>query len=188
MRDDPKPALRQIARAARRDFVAGLLPAAREAAGILLADIIAPLLTGIRNPASYAAVGDEIDPQWIEKRIGPHAFPRINGRTLGFHLCNWAEMQPGPMGIPEPPPNSPEIAPDLLLVPLLAVTSSGVRLGQGGGYYDRALAVLRSTRPVTAIGLAWDVQIVDALPRDPWDQLLDAIATPTRLVDCRALR
>jgi 5-formyltetrahydrofolate cyclo-ligase len=188
MIDDPKPALRQIARAARRDFVASLSLAAREAAGRALAEAIAPLLIGFRNPASYAAVGDEIDPQWIEKRIGPHAFPRINGRNISFHRTTWAEMRPGPLKIPEPPPNSPEITPDLLLVPLLAVTPAGIRLGQGGGYYDRALAGLRSTGPVMAIGLAWDVQIVHALPRDPWDQLLDHIATPTRLVDCRALR
>lgn len=188
MTDDPKPALRQIARAARRDYVASLTTTSREAAERDLAKIIAPLLAGVRNPASYAAVGDEIDPRWIEERMGPHAFPRINGRNISFHRTSWAEMRPGPLNIPEPPPNSPEITPDLLLVPLLAATRTGIRLGQGGGYYDRALAGLRSKGPVTAIGLAWDVQIVDALPRDPWDQLLDHIATPTRLVDCRTLR
>jgi 5-formyltetrahydrofolate cyclo-ligase len=183
--DDPKPALRQLYRDRRRGFVATLSPAARERLERDLATVCKPLKDHYRHIASYASVGDEIDPRWVEDMLGPHAFPRISGKDLTFHLSPWADLAPGPLGIPQPPASAPAITPDLLLVPLLATTLDGVRLGQGGGYYDRTLAALRANGPVTAVGLAWEVQIADFLPQDAWDQRLDMIATPERLVDCR---
>ncbi len=189
--DDPKPALRRLFRGNRKAFVAGLSLAAREALERQLADFAAPALAGARTPASYAAMGTEIDPRFVEQRLGPHAFPRIAGETLAFHTAAWRDLRPGAGGktsIPEPPADAPLVTPDLLLVPLLAVTLAGVRLGQGGGYYDRSLNALRRAGQVTAIGLAWDVQIADALPYEPHDERLDWVATPTRLVDCRKHR
>ena len=183
--DDPKPALRQLYRDRRKAFVAGLTAAAREALERDLADVCRPLKGQYNHIASYASVGDEIDPRFVEEMLGPHAFPRIDGRNLSFHMSPWADLVPGPLGIPQPPAGAPQVTPDLLLVPLLATTLQGVRLGQGGGYYDRTLAALRAKGPVTAVGLAWEVQIADMLPQDPWDQRLDMIATPARLVDCR---
>ena len=98
---------------------------------------------------------------FVEELLGPHAFPRISGKDLTFHMSPWADLVPGPLGIPQPPATAPQVTPDLLLVPLLAATLDGVRLGQGGGYYDRTLAALRAKGPVTAVGLAWEVQIAD---------------------------
>ncbi len=185
MSDDPKPALRRLFRERRQQFVGRLCVKDRRAAERALATLIAPALAGFHAIASYAAVGDEIDPAAIEATIGPHAFPRITGKQMKFHVCEWSQMARGPLGIPQPPATAPQITPDLLLVPLLAVTLAGVRLGQGGGYYDRALAALPGVR---TIGLAWDVQIADALPVEAWDQPIDFVATPTRLVDCRRQR
>lgn len=186
--DDPKPALRQLYRDRRRGFVSALLPAQREALERDLATVCKPLKGRYKHIASYAAVGDEIDPRWVEELLGPHAFPRITGKTISFHMSPWADLVPGPLGIPQPPAGAPEINPDLLLVPLLATTLDGVRLGQGGGYYDRALTALRAQGPVTAVGLAWEAQIADFLPQAAWDQRLDMIAAPRRLVDCRKAR
>jgi 5-formyltetrahydrofolate cyclo-ligase len=183
-----KSDLRRHYRAVRSAFVAGLKEGEREALERALADVIAPALSGVRMAGSYAAIGDEIDPVWIEKRIGPHAFPRVAGPDISFHQADWAELKPGFQNIPEPPATAPRVAPDLLLVPLVAVTMAGVRLGQGRGYYDRALARLRQQRPVRAIGLAWEVQIAPALPADAWDMPLDMIATPSRLVRCADYR
>jgi 5-formyltetrahydrofolate cyclo-ligase len=186
--DDPKPALRQLYRARRAAFVASLGPAAREACDRDLASVAKPL-QGLGNRiASYAAVGDELDPRFVEDMLGPHAFPRVVGKAMSFHLSPWADLVPGPLGIPQPPASAPEISPGLLLVPLLAATLAGVRLGQGGGYYDRTLAMLRARGPVLAVGIAWEVQIADTLPENAWDQRLDMIATPARLVDCRKAR
>jgi 5-formyltetrahydrofolate cyclo-ligase len=183
-----KTDLRRQYRAARKAFVAGLAPGARERHERALAAVAAPALAGITMAGSYAAMGDEIDPVWIEKQIGPHAFPRVTGPDIVFHQCAWAELKPGFQGIPEPPPAAPIVEPDVLLMPLVAVTLAGVRLGQGRGYYDRALARLRQHRRVVAIGLAWDVQMAPALPADPWDMPLDWVATPTRLVRCADYR
>ena len=182
--DDPKSAQRRLFRAERTAFVTGLPSGTRERLERDLAGMVAPLFTGYEQAASYAAVGTEIDPNRIATLLPGHAVPLVGGRNLSFHVAARAEMKPGVLGIPEPAASAPQVTPDLLLVPLLAVTLAGVRLGQGGGYYDRTLAALRTTGRITAIGIAWDVQIADTLPRDPWDALLDWVATPTRLVNC----
>lgn len=183
-----KTELRRHYRAARKAFVAGLTASQREQLERILADVIAPALTMVRMAGSYAAIGDEIDPTWIEKSIGPHAFPRVSGPDINFHRADWHDLKPGFQGIPEPVFTAPIVEPDLLLVPLVAVTLAGMRLGQGRGYYDRALARLRQRRPVMAIGLAWDCQIAPALAADPWDMPLDMVATPSRLVRCADYR
>ncbi len=183
-----KTDLRRQYRAARKAFVASLGAGMRERLEQALADQVLPVLAGARLVGSYAAMADEIDPVWIEKRIGPHAFPRVAGPDISFHIAEWRDMAPGFQGIPEPPATAPAVQPDVLLVPLLAATTEGVRLGQGRGYYDRAIARLRQQGKLLAIGLAWDCQIAASLPADPWDMPLDLVATPTRLVDCRKSR
>jgi 5-formyltetrahydrofolate cyclo-ligase len=68
--------------------------------------------------------------------------------------------------------------PDVLFVPLVGFTARGDRLGQGGGHYDRWLA---ANPHVPAIGLGWDCQLVEDLPREDHDRPLSAVVTPTRL-------
>ncbi len=62
------------------------------------------------------------------------------------------------------------------LVPCLAFTADGRRLGRGGGYYDRFLAQHEGPK----IGLAFDEQLAEDLPAETHDVSLDAIVTPTR--------
>lgn len=95
-----------------------------------------------------------------------------------------APTQPHRFG-PQPAPDTPLVEPMTLLVPLLACTPAGVRLGQGGGYYDRYLAERADRGDMTVVGCAWDCQVVDDLPTEPHDMALDWIATPTRLIRCR---
>jgi 5-formyltetrahydrofolate cyclo-ligase len=66
---------------------------------------------------------------------------------------------------------------DAVLVPALAVTPAGVRLGRGGGSYDRALA--RLIRPVPRLALLYDGELVDELPTDPWDLPVSEVVTPS---------
>ncbi len=175
---------RRRLRAARAAFVTGLAGPLRAGLERALARHLLPRLGPPGILGTYAALGDEIDPAAIEAgaleagwRL---AFPRVTGRApLAFHLAAHPDLRPGFRDIPEPPPDAPPVRPDVLLVPLLAADHQGHRIGQGGGHYDRTLAHLRSTGPVTAIGLAWDVQLHEALAPAPWDQRLDAVATPT---------
>jgi 5-formyltetrahydrofolate cyclo-ligase len=76
---------------------------------------------------------------------------------------------------------------DAMLVPLLGVDSQGHRLGHGGGFYDRYLSDYRTLHGAlpTLIGLAWEVQLLDALAPDPWDIPLNAVLTERRLILCR---
>ena len=186
--DDPKNPLRRELRAARAAWVKNLDTPARETQERALARFAASVTENARITASYAAQGSEIDPQFIEHALPPHAFPRVSGRNLFFHLSAWKALRPGFCNIPESDADLPPVTPDLVLVPLVGATLAGHRLGQGGGYYDRTLARLRANGRVIALGLAWDVQIVANLPADPWDEGLDWIATPTRLVECARWR
>ena len=175
---------RRDARLARSAFVSSLAGAVR---GALEQALAAEILHNLPAPgilATYAAMGDEIRPSaavLLAAAAGwKIAFPRVaKAQPLTFHLAAPAELLPGVLGIPEPPASLPMVRPDVLLVPLLAADMRGNRLGQGGGYYDRTLALLRQQGPVLAIGLAWDVQIVEWLDTQSWDQPLDALATPT---------
>ncbi|RYV50388.1 5-formyltetrahydrofolate cyclo-ligase [Pengzhenrongella frigida] len=69
---------------------------------------------------------------------------------------------------------------DVIVAPALAVDTSGARLGQGGGWYDRALEHARPGTPVIAMVFAEEVYDAGTrpLPRQPHDRLVDAVATP----------
>jgi 5-formyltetrahydrofolate cyclo-ligase len=86
--------------------------------------------------------------------------------------------------IAEPRADQPKLEPDVLLVPLLAFDRQGWRLGYGGGFYDRTLAELRGRKAVTAVGLGYDQQQVDAVPHLAYDQRLDWVLTPSGPIKC----
>ena len=67
---------------------------------------------------------------------------------------------------------------DLVLLPLVAFDREGNRLGMGGGFYDATFAHLKNkqTKPLF-IGLAYQSQLVENLPSDPWDLPLDGVCT-----------
>lgn len=188
MIDDAKPVLRQSFRQARRTFVTALSPDELSLLEGRLAAIAAPVTCGFAMPASFAAIGHELDPKRIDADFAATAFPRVDSGLMTFRRCRRDDLRPGFAGIPEPPADAPQVIPDLVLVPLVAVMPNGTRLGQGMGYYDRALAILCQHTAVRTIAIAWDVQIADTLPCDSWDIPVDFIATPTRLVDCAAVR
>jgi 5-formyltetrahydrofolate cyclo-ligase len=115
------------------------------------------------------------------------AVPRVNGttrmlelhaiRNLGSHLA------PGYRGIPEPLSTLPRIeaaAIDWVLVPGVAFSAKGARLGYGGGYYDRLMALLAPATP-RVVG-AFDAQIVSHIPAAAHDLTVDMIVTESRIL------
>jgi 5-formyltetrahydrofolate cyclo-ligase len=86
-------------------------------------------------------------------------------------------------GIREPVGAGGPLDADVILVPALAVTADGRRLGQGGGYFDRALALTQ--RPITTIAVVFDDEVVDDLPCEPHDARVDWVVTERRVLDCR---
>lgn len=99
------------------------------------------------------------------------------GAPLAFHAWHPdAPMRMGRYNIPIPA-DEHLVQPDLLLVPCVGFDADRLRLGYGGGYYDRTLAALQP-RPYAA-GVAFECGRVAALPREPHDVPLDAILTET---------
>ena len=111
----------------------------------------------------------------------PLLWPRVT-RAHGIEIAAAAahELRRDASGMLAPPQSAPPEAlreEDLLLVPGVAFTREGARLGRGGGHYDRLLAASRGT----SIGLAFDVQLVDDLPLEPHDRGVDLVVTPMGL-------
>ncbi|HET6221835.1 MAG TPA: 5-formyltetrahydrofolate cyclo-ligase [Dongiaceae bacterium] len=179
--DAAKRALRAEAGARRRAAVPALADA-----GIGLRD---NFLAALRLPAGLAVSGywplsDEIDPRPLIHRLHgaghPIGLPAVLGRGLPLAFRRWQpglDLEIGTFGVLTPPLGAPEIVPALLLVPLLAFDRAGYRLGYGGGFYDRTLAGLRAGTEITAVGVAFALQEVPAVPRDATDQPLDWIVT-----------
>ncbi|MBE7188545.1 MAG: 5-formyltetrahydrofolate cyclo-ligase [Jatrophihabitans endophyticus] len=65
---------------------------------------------------------------------------------------------------------------DAVLVPAFAVATDGTRLGRGGGSYDRALP--RARRDATIAAVLFDGELVDTLPREPWDVPVTSVVSP----------
>jgi 5-formyltetrahydrofolate cyclo-ligase len=90
-------------------------------------------------------------------------------------------LRPGPRGLAEPaePPRGVDAGAraDLVLVPALAVDRGGVRLGRGGGSYDRALA--RVGPGIPTIALLYDGELLDEVPADDHDQRVRLVARPS---------
>lgn len=94
------------------------------------------------------------------------------------------DLVPGHFGVREPGPNCREVpleALDFAVVPGLAFTPEGWRLGRGGGFYDR---LLKAT-PALRCGVGLDEQVLVQLPAEPHDVQLDFVVTPTATHWCR---
>ena len=135
--------------------------------------------------SAYWPLSGELDPRpalLAAIKLGATgALPRTVGadRPLDFHI--WKEDDPlieGRFKVMEPDPASPTARPNTLLVPLLAFDRERRRLGYGKGHYDRTLQGLRDADPdLQAIGVAFSVQEVEAVPVDTYDQTLDMVIT-----------
>lgn len=139
--------------------------------------------------SAYWPMGDEIDPrplmEALHGRGHPLALPAIRaaGQPLDFRA--WGPGDPlvsAGFGTREPAADAPLVQPNVLLVPLLAFDAAGYRLGYGGGFYDRSLAVLREAGDILAVGLAYAAQQVPAVPREATDQPLDLVVTERAVI------
>ncbi len=119
------------------------------------------------------------------------ALPVVIERKAPLVFRRWAPgdaLEDGIYGTRHPLAEAEEVRPVCLLVPLLAFDRQGVRLGYGGGFYDRTLAALRAAGPVVAVGVAYAGQEVDALPAEPHDERLDWVITEKEVISIAAGR
>jgi len=179
-----KAALRKTAKTVRKQAAAahGVAAAQRFTDyGIGFAGVSAPAIV-----SGYMPIGDEANILGLMERLARDGFtialPVIVGKGQPLQFRSWS---PGDVldevqwSIREPSETAEVVAPDVMLCPLLAFDDAGYRLGYGGGFYDRSLAEIRATKPVITIGVAFDEQKVDVVPRDAYDQRLDWMLTPS---------
>lgn len=113
------------------------------------------------------------------------ALPAVIGRKEPLVFRRWAPGEPleeGLYGTRHPAASAAVVRPVCLLVPLLAFDRKGIRLGYGGGFYDRTLAALRAVGPVVAVGVAYAGQEVESLPAEPHDERLDWVVTEKEII------
>ena len=149
----------------------------------------APLAARFPEPAGkvaalYYGLGAEVSPRILADQLAEAgwtlALPSVEGEAGQMVFRRWDRAKPlvhDTIGLNAPSSDCEALEPDLVVVPLLAFDRDGRRLGQGGGYYDRALEALKARREVLALGLAYSGQEVADLPHEPHDQALDAILT-----------
>jgi 5-formyltetrahydrofolate cyclo-ligase len=115
--------------------------------------------------------------------------PVMQGRERPLLFRAWApgdHLDTRAWGIREPAADQPTRVPDFMLVPLLAVDRTGNRLGYGAGFYDCSIRAIRTaSHSVVTIGLAFDEQIIDAVPHSDYDVPLDYVLTPSELIQCQ---
>lgn len=137
----------------------------------------------VRNePDTRNLIHDLLD---MDKHV---CVPRINadGQMHAHRIHSLDGLVPaGPeyFNIPVPPDDAPiEPLPGVTIIPGLAFTQTGQRLGMGGGHYDRYLANHPDTIP---LGLCYDWQVLDALPSEQHDRSMRMLVTEQRVISCR---
>ncbi len=170
------------------------LPAAERAAG---AERIAahPFPLKIERGmivSGFSPMKREINPVPLMRKLADAgvklALPAIagRGRPLIMRAWNFGDpMTSGQWGIREPVPEAPEVAPDILIVPLAVFDRTGHRIGYGAGYYDMTINALRAKKKVTAIGIAFAVQEIPQVPATERDARLDLVLTEREVIDLR---
>ncbi len=151
---------------------------------------LSEVLAGFRGVplAAYMPMRTEIDPLPAMAEAvahGPVGVPVIIAAGQPLLFRQWqpdSRMIMGGFGA-EIPEEGDWIEPEILIVPLVAFSRAGGRLGYGGGFYDRTLEGLRSRRPTFAIGFAFSAQEADDLPLEPTDQPLDLIVTESGIIE-----
>ncbi len=136
--------------------------------------------------SGYAAIRDELNPLPLLKMLAanghPIALPVIERKGAPLIFRAWeldTPLKPGAFSVPVPGEDAARLIPEIVLVPLLAFDARGTRLGYGAGFYDRTLCALRARGRVTAIGIAFNEQQVEAVPGDAYDEALDWVLTPS---------
>jgi 5-formyltetrahydrofolate cyclo-ligase len=140
----------------------------------------------------YSPIQNEVGTQEIREHGLEHGksvfYPRL-GRGDAVELVevkSVGELKLGRFGIYEPAGETilsdQAIDGSIVFVPGVAFDPRGNRLGRGMGWYDRLLRRLGSR--ATSVGLAYEFQIVNEVPSDPWDQKMQFLITESRIIDC----
>lgn len=166
--------------------------AVRRAEAALLCGHLGDVVGDARTVCAYVPVGTEPGSVEMLERLRELCdavlLPLARTDADGEHpVLGWAEYVPGELvaatlGLREPARGLLDPATlaraDIVLVPALAIDRTGVRLGRGGGFYDRALALCAPGTPLVAV--VRDSEVLDSLPAESHDVPMTHALTPTR--------
>jgi 5-formyltetrahydrofolate cyclo-ligase len=188
--DDLKATLRREALARRDALPAELRTAAAQTIAARPFPIAVPpgaIVSG------FMPMKSEINPLPLLRALADAgarlALPAVagKGKPLIMRAYAFGELlASGVWGIREPRPDAPEVAPDILIVPLLAFDRRGHRIGYGAGYYDMTISALRAKKAIVAAGIAFAAQEIAEVPTTPRDARLDLVLTEHETIDLRA--
>ena len=188
MVSDDKCALRRALRARRRELSLDVVRAAGTAVRVQVRLLL------VAHPAAallaYLATENEIPTDGIiADCVQARREMYLPSTTPVPRFVCWQpgdRLQPGPGGVLEPHGGLPLPGQRcaIALIPLVGWADDGTRLGRGAGFYDRVFAT--GSSGILRLGLAYEFQRCDYLPRDPWDVPMDYIITEQRIVRCGA--
>lgn len=146
-----------------------------------------PLLENAKSVMLYADNFGEVQTaplaeKLLQKGIGVY-YPRVlgEGQMEAVRIAALSELAPGAMGILEPVGNEIARDADVIILPGLAFSKAGARLGFGAGYYDRFL----ENSCGRFVALAYSFQVVDEIPVQPHDIPVHMIVTENGVHDCK---
>lgn len=145
-----------------------------------------PEISEAKNVYAYMSLSwetgtEEILKRFLEQNIRV-ALPRVSGERMDFYeITSFDDMEEGAFHILEPKSECQKVEwkNACVLVPGLAFTKEGIRLGKGGGYYDR---FFEEEPNHETFALAYEFQIVDAIPSEPHDRPVGQIITEKRII------
>lgn len=189
---DPRQTLRRQLRQTRRNLSAKeQLTAAIQLLSCIKHHLVdLPEVENAKRVALYLTNDGEISPHllcdYYWQRGVQTYLPVVQGKSLTFARYSpdtvWQENI---FGIREPVTteylSGDEL--DVVLLPLVGFDSKGGRLGMGGGFYDRTFADKKANEKPLLIGLAHNCQEVKSLPIEGWDVPLQAIITPSHIIN-----
>jgi len=159
---------------------------ARRAAERMTERLLAlPEMVSARRVLACLSFGEEIDTHGLVERLlasGRELYvPRADPRDRMLHVHRYpCELERLSFGLCQPRRGDPEVPAeeidgtvDLVLVLGLGFDARGIRLGHGGGYFDRFFAA----HPLPSVGLAYEIQVVERLPAEPHDLPMSVVVT-----------
>lgn len=181
-----KPQLRRAVRQRLASMTPQQHRAGSDAVAVHLLDL--PEVRGASAIFTYVSNAVEVDThrliaRWLAE-ARTVAVPMVGeAGTISAHRIGALDaLQPGRFGILAPAAPDPLTQdPDVCIVPAIAATRQGHRLGRAGGYYDRYLA--EHPRPVS-VALIFEEQLVTSIPTEPHDRAVDIVVTPSELIRC----
>ena len=161
-----------------RDRLRGLNPGERRERSILICENLKAFFPDKKNVALFAPQEFEpdLDLLWelgfLEGIVV--SYPYCDGKTLLFRtVSKLSDLCPGKYGIREPAGGAGPERLDLVIVPGLAFTRDGHRLGRGGGFYDRFLTTIPDS--TVKVGVCFAFQVILEIPAESHDLKVDAL-------------